>query len=50
MALVACNRRGLAPSEGSLGQWSLPPGVELATSGIPSATTTIYAKEKLAIH
>ena len=29
---------------------SLPPGVELATSGFPSATTTNYAKEKLAFH
>ena len=27
----------------------LPPGVELATSGFPCATTTNYAKEKLAI-
>ena len=37
-----------APSEVS-GQCSPPRGVEPATSRLPSATTTNYAKEKLAI-
>ena len=36
------------PSEVS-GQCSLPRGVEAATSRLPSATTTNYAKEKLAV-